>query len=147
MVPMPLAAWIRRAQVTTGGQHHQEGSAERRLFGFVVLTYEFHREGRSWVGRCVELGTATDGGSLEKVEEELDELVGLHLNALEAVGERDRFFAEHGIRLYRPDPPKHVERTLAIGAERKLRDFRMIRVSVPNEYREKKPAGVSSGDG
>jgi len=76
--------------------------------GFIILTLEFHREDGLWVGFCRELGTATDGRSFQRVEEELLELAMLHLNALEDAGERDRFFQEHSIKLYTNDVPKEI---------------------------------------
>ncbi len=68
--------------------------------GFVILTLAFRQEGRRWTGECLELGTATYGRALKRVKDALDELVLLHLNALEDVGQRERFFREHGIRFY-----------------------------------------------
>jgi hypothetical protein len=68
--------------------------------GFVILTMAFRQEGRRWTGECLELGTATYGRTLKQASDELHELVTLHLNALEDVGEGDRFFREHGIRFY-----------------------------------------------
>ncbi len=67
---------------------------------FAVLTLEFHKEDRLWVGVCRELGTATDGRSLDRVERELVKLVMLHLNGLEDIGEREHIFRERGIKLY-----------------------------------------------
>lgn len=68
--------------------------------GFVILTLAFRQDGRRWTGECLELGTATYGRTLKRAKDELDELVLLHLNALEDAGERERFFREHGIRFY-----------------------------------------------
>ena len=68
--------------------------------GFVILTLAFRQEGRRWTGECLELGTATYGRTLKQASDELHELVTLHLNALEDVGECDRFFREHGIRFF-----------------------------------------------
>ena len=62
-----------------------------------LLTFAFHREGHMWVGACLELGTATDGRSFEKVERELRQLVMLHLESLEEIGERERIFEQRGI--------------------------------------------------
>jgi len=59
-------------------------------------------------GECVELGTATHGANLQQTLHELKELVLLHLNEIEDVGERPRFFAEHGIKLY-PAQPRMVQ--------------------------------------
>ena len=65
--------------------------------GYVVLTYQFQKEGRRWLARCQELGTSVFGRSLPEAERILDEAVLLHLDTLEEVGERDRFFKEHNI--------------------------------------------------
>lgn len=68
--------------------------------GFVILTLAFRQDGRRWTGECLELGTATYGRTLKQARDELNELVTLHLDALEDVGECERFFREHGIRFY-----------------------------------------------
>jgi hypothetical protein len=81
--------------------------------GYVILRLEFHQEGRRWLGECVELGTATHGANLSQTVRELKDLVVLHLNELEAVGERPRFFAEHGITLY-PAQPQYVQLKLPV---------------------------------
>lgn len=70
----------------------------QRMVGVAVLQARFHKEGDQWLGECSELGTATFGDSLEEVQAELRELIELHLDALGRSGERDRFFAEHGVR-------------------------------------------------
>lgn len=72
--------------------------------GYVVLTAKFRREGRRWTAYCEELGTATFGRSLPEAERRIKEAVVLHLNTLEDVGERDRFFKEHNIP-FRPTKP------------------------------------------
>jgi hypothetical protein len=88
--------------------------AETRVVeGYVILTLAFHQEGRRWLGECVELGTATHGANLQQTLHELKELVLLHLNELEDVGERPRFFAEHGIKLY-PAQPRMVQLKLPV---------------------------------
>ncbi len=85
--------------------------------GFVVLTLRFWTEGKRWVGECVELGTSTFGRSLPQTHDELKELVLLHLNTLEDTGERERFFQEHGIRLYPDTVPAEVQTAVPVGAE------------------------------
>lgn len=81
--------------------------------GYIVLTLEFHKDQRRWVGRCRELGTSTYAATLERTTAELEELIALHLDELEQAGERERFFARHGITLYL-DEPSQVERTLPV---------------------------------
>jgi hypothetical protein len=87
--------------------------------GYVILRLEFHQEGRRWLGECVELSTATHGANLPQVVRELKELVLLHLNELEDVGERPRFFAEHKIKLY-PAQPRMVQLELPVSNDNLL---------------------------
>jgi len=72
--------------------------------GYVVLTYEFGRDGRRWTAYCKELGTATFGRSLPEAKSRLMEAVVLHLNTLEDVGERKNFFREHNIKFHKTKP-------------------------------------------
>ena len=73
------------------------------LSGYVTLTLSFEQEGSEWVGVCLELGTSTFADTLEKCQEELQELVTDHLNVLEELGERERFFEEWGIEVHTDD--------------------------------------------
>jgi predicted RNase H-like HicB family nuclease len=72
---------------------------------YVVLNGSYFREAGKWVGECEELGTATFGDTLEEVQVDLAEMVRLHLNTLEDVGERRRFFEDHGVTMYNDNPP------------------------------------------
>lgn len=76
--------------------------------GYVVLTFKFRKVGRRWTAYCEELGTATFGRSLSEADKRLKEAVLLHLNTLEEVGERVRFFEEHNIKLHHTKPKKEV---------------------------------------
>ena len=69
--------------------------------GYVLLTLKFEREGNKWVGICLELGTSTFARTLKRCVEELRGLVIEHLNVLEEVGERERFFQTWGIEFHR----------------------------------------------
>lgn len=77
--------------------------------GYIVLTYKFQKEGRRWVAHCEELGTAAFGRSMPEAEKRLGEAIWLHLNTLEDVGERRRFFKEHDIKLHLVRPRKTVK--------------------------------------
>lgn len=68
--------------------------------GYVVLTMKYEREGNKWVGTCVELGTSTYENTLKQVIESLDALVLEHLNVLEELGARERFFTKWGIQFH-----------------------------------------------
>lgn len=74
--------------------------------GYIILTSKFNKKGRRWTAYCEELGTATFGRSLTEAQGRLKEAVLLHLNTLEELGERARFFRENKIRLYRVKPSK-----------------------------------------
>ncbi len=73
--------------------------------GYVILTLKFFREEEQWVGECEELGVSTFSDSLDEVREALEDLVMLDLNALESIGERERFFEKNGIEFYPYDHP------------------------------------------
>lgn len=73
---------------------------------YIVLTGVFRKKGRRWLADCPELGTATFGRSLTEAEARLREAIELHVNTLEDVGEADRFFGEHGIKIHNEDLAK-----------------------------------------
>lgn len=76
--------------------------------GYITVTLEFQKEGKRWAAYCEELGTATFGRSIPEAERKLKDAVLLHLNTLEDVGERDRFFKENSIRFYRTKPTTDI---------------------------------------
>lgn len=75
-----------------------------KIIGYIIVTFSFHKEGNRWVGRCNELTTSAFGRSLKEAKERLEEFVELHLNALEDLGERERFFRENGIKFSTKKP-------------------------------------------
>jgi len=75
--------------------------------GYIIVTLQFWREGDQWVGLCSELGTSVCGDTIEETEAALKEAIPLHLNTLEDVGERERFFKKHRIQFYRRRPSQH----------------------------------------
>jgi|SRR5439155_12148532 len=93
--------------------------------GFVILTLAFHKEGHNWVGECLETGTSTYGRVFTKVHDELIELIELHLNELQAVGERSRFFRENGIRLYTDHGPEEVRQMVRVNSEKLIEAHRI----------------------
>ncbi len=88
-----------------------------------------------WVGECRELGTATDGRSLERVEQELGRLVQLDLDALEELGERERLFMERGIAVYPAELPRHVSMSVPVNGSNWLVQARPIKM--PAGWRER----------
>ena len=85
--------------------------------GYVVLTYKFNRVGKRWTAYCEELSTATFGRSLPEAEKRLHEAVVLHLNTLEEVGERQRFFKENHIELHSTKPKRDIMISLPLKQE------------------------------
>jgi len=67
---------------------------------FIVLTLVFEQEGDVWTGLCKELGTAAFGDSIEEAKEVLRDLVELHLNSLEDVGECENFLKERHVKVF-----------------------------------------------
>ncbi len=74
--------------------------------GYVTLTFSFEKEDEDWVGVCLELGTSTFADTFERCQSELEELVTNHLEVLEDIGERERFFEEWGIRIHADEVPQ-----------------------------------------
>ncbi len=72
--------------------------------GYITLTLKFHKEARNWVGECQELGTSTYNRSIYELKKQLIELVCLQLDALEDVGEAQKFFKDNGIEFHLKKP-------------------------------------------
>lgn len=64
-----------------------------------------------------------------------DGLIELHLNSLETVRERERFFADNGIKLYTDEPaPNEVTGKIAVSGDPSQPFFRLdtaLRLPVP----------------
>lgn len=52
----------------------------------------------NYVARCQELGISSFAKTIEKALDRVTEAVGLYLSEIEEAGERDRVFAESGIK-------------------------------------------------
>jgi hypothetical protein len=72
--------------------------------GYILVTFKFYKEDKKWVALCEELGTSTFGSNLIEAKERLIEAVLCHLNTLEDVGERARFFRKNRIPFYIQKP-------------------------------------------
>ena len=80
---------------------------------FVVLTFQFEPEDDGWFGKCVELGTATSAKSMAQLEEELRDLVGLHLITLQETGRLAQVLEGWGVKLY-ADMPTETSTNLPV---------------------------------
>jgi hypothetical protein len=117
-----VTAWPESAgeagdEAVVARRHNNGGAGRRKVAGFAVFTFAFHKEGRYWVGECLELGTATDGRTLEKVDDELTRLVSLHLEALEDIGERERFFRERNVKFFTGEIPAQITGEIPVTRE------------------------------
>ncbi len=65
----------------------------------VVLTSEYHQEGRQWVGVALELGTSAFAETLEQAQTELHDAVELRLNELERLTKVQEYLAENHVRV------------------------------------------------
>ena len=74
------------------------------MVGFITLTLEVAKEGRQFVSRCRELGTASCGDSFDEALENIEDATLAYLNAIEELGERPRIFREKGIRVNKKRP-------------------------------------------
>ena len=83
-----------------------------RREGYIDITIKLAKDGGQWAAECVELGTAACGGTFEEAVEAIKDLIQLHLNTLEDVGMRRRFFREHGITFHRRRPAKFDPRSV-----------------------------------
>ena len=77
--------------------------------GFATLTFEVAREGKHFVSRCRELGTASCGDTFDEALKNIEEATAEYLNAIERLGERPRIFQERGI-VVRKTRPSTVRR-------------------------------------
>lgn len=68
---------------------------------YIILTVLFYREkgDKRWLAECKELGTASYGDTLEDARERIAEAIEIHLDTLEEVGERERFFRKRKIKI------------------------------------------------
>ena len=89
------------------------------------MTFWFEPEDDVWVGKCVELGTATWAESLVQLEEELRDLVGLHLVTLEKNGQLGQVFDEWGVKLY-ADMPAETFTSLPVSPWNSGRELRLF---------------------
>ena len=93
--------------------------------GYVVLTFQFGPEDEGWFGKCVELGTATWAESLAQLEEELRDLVDLHLVTLEKNGQLRQVFDEWGVKLH-ADMPTETSTSLPVSPWNSGRELRLF---------------------
>ena len=68
-------------------------------WGEIVLTELVEPDGDQFTAYCLELGTASCGDTIQEAFSNLEEAIWVHLNELEAVGQRERVFREKNIAI------------------------------------------------
>ena len=111
----------------------------------VVLTLLVWQEDDYWAGECVELGTVTDGPSVDAVIEELQELVTIHLNGLEDIGERERVFWGRCLAVYRTPPERMAVGAVPVSLKTAVRVQLQAWPPPPVEETQEQLAAVASG--
>jgi predicted RNase H-like HicB family nuclease len=72
--------------------------------GFIALTLTVSKEGKQFVSRCEELGTASCGDTVDEALENIKDATMEYLNTIERLGQRDRIFEEKGITVRKTRP-------------------------------------------
>ena len=90
-----------------------QGPAIRDGDKYISLTFRIFEDSGGYAAECLELGTATCGDTFEEAHENIADAVNVHVRGLEEIGERTRYFREHGITIktYRK-PKRNVTRTV-----------------------------------
>ena len=86
---------------------------------YIELTLVIEDEDGRFASYCRELGTASCGNTVDEALHNIREAVQVHLNALDEVGERDRFLKTRGIRTKtwrQPKRPRTPEIKIPIGS-------------------------------
>ncbi len=73
---------------------------------YVLLTVSIHQEGKHFLSKCEDLGTASFGDTIDEALANLKDAVLLHLNTLEYLGDRERVFKERRIKVFKNETRK-----------------------------------------
>jgi predicted RNase H-like HicB family nuclease len=82
--------------------------------GYVALTLTVEKEGKQFVSRCVDLGTASCGDSFDEALANIEEATIEYLNTIERLGERSRIFEEKGITIRKSRPSRVALASVAL---------------------------------
>ena len=64
----------------------------------IILNIDFVKEGESWVGTCLELGTFAYANSVEQAREEVAESVLLQLNGVQGLNFITDYLKDRGVK-------------------------------------------------
>jgi hypothetical protein len=106
---------------------HARQTTEKGTGLFVPLTVALWPEEGKWLSECIEFGIGSFGETPDEAAEEAVDAVCSYLNTIEALGERERVFAEKSITMYLGVPAEvhlpALRRDLAERADLQLRPF------------------------
>ncbi len=75
---------------------------------YVKLTLRFFKEEDQWIGECLETGISTYGDTIEEVQKELPDLIAMHFNAVEEMGDIGQYLKENQIKMVAAEIPDQV---------------------------------------
>lgn len=90
----------------------QRGADPSLLLPLTIVVWQ---EEDQWVSQCAEFYVASSGETADEAVEEAVDAVCSYLNTIEALGERERVFAERSIAVYASPPAEfhfHLKREL-----------------------------------
>lgn len=75
--------------------------AEKERSGHILVTLCVHEDEESdaFVSECIELGVTSCGRTIDEALRMVQEAVSVYLNTIEEDGERERIFAERGLKV------------------------------------------------
>jgi len=76
---------------------------------YVKLTLRFFKEDNQWIGECLETGITTYGDTIDEVQKELPELITLHFNSIEDMGDMEDCLKKNGITLLSSNTPEKID--------------------------------------
>ncbi len=67
---------------------------------YIQVTFTIHKEGRYYVSKCEELGTASFGETEQEALDNIQDATVLYLNTLEELGECEATLRRRGVSLH-----------------------------------------------
>jgi predicted RNase H-like HicB family nuclease len=96
-------------------------NTEGKMMEYVILTFVVEREGEYHVSKCLELGTASFGSSIDEALDNLMDATEVYLNTLEDLGECRRVLKEKGVGIYSYEPAELEVRRAKFPADSTIR--------------------------
>jgi len=93
----------------------------------ILAIYIYQEKDERWTAECPDLGTATFGDTIEEVDEEIEEMIKLHIQTLADVGELEKYLSEKNIKIYKKRLPQKIPLPFSAFRDRltKLREYQL----------------------